>query len=513
MSSEGSTRQTARTVPLTFASQRGGLTVERRDKLLNANTILVVDDEPTIAEFIKEALLDEGYIVEVAGTGKEAFSIAKKISPDIVVLDFMLPDMNGLTILKELRKMDESVQVLMLTAYNSVPTALEAVRNGAADYILKPFDLEALKLVISKTSEKIALRNQIRFLREENAKRYADTEFILCTSPAMKKVYEMAAQVAQTNDTTVLILGESGAGKEHIAKYIHLSSARKQKPFVELNCAAIPDNLLESELFGYEPGAFTDARSKKIGLFEYADGGTLFLDEIGDMPLPTQAKILKVMETKTFRRVGGLRDIKADVRIVAATNKDLAAAIEKNEFREDLYYRLQVVPIELPPLRNRPEDIVQLTDFFLNIFSQTMRKRLEISDDAVGALLAYSWKGNVRELKNVIERAVIIAPNSSVIRPEHLAIKLPSPESASSAKPEETLAAPVPTTEKPAQKIPENFSLTEFLNNIERKYIRTALDETDGNQLRAAKLLGIERHVLRYQMKKLGIEAKGETQD
>ncbi|MFN3386254.1 MAG: sigma-54-dependent transcriptional regulator [Candidatus Thermochlorobacter sp.] len=469
-------------------------------------SILVVDDEQTITEFIKEALSEEGYLVETASSGREALSITKKFSPDIVILDFMMPDMNGLQVLSELKKLDETIQVLMLTAYNSVPTALQAIRQGAADYILKPFDLDALKISVDKLVEKITLKNQLRYLQENVAKRLAGSDFVLCPSPQMSKVYELAMQVAQTNDTTVLIQGESGTGKEHVAKFIHLQSARKSKPFVELNCAAIPDNLLESELFGYEPGAFTDARSKKIGLLEYADGGTLFLDEIGDMPLSTQAKVLRVIETKSFRRVGGLKEIKVDVRIVAATNKDLALAIEKGEFREDLYYRLQVLPIVLPPLRERPEDIVQLANFFLNTFSQSMQKRLEFSDEAQHTLLQYTWKGNVRELKNVIERAVIIAPNNAVIRPEHLSI--PDRYTTASEPEASSRLTETSNTELQSRKIPENFSLKEYLEQIERDHILAALAQTDGNQLRAAKLLGIERHVLRYQMKRLGIEAR-----
>ncbi|MCS7012415.1 MAG: sigma-54 dependent transcriptional regulator [Chloroherpetonaceae bacterium] len=472
-------------------------------------TVLVVDDEHTILAFIKEALSEEGYTVETASNGREALSIAKKFAPDIAILDFMMPDMNGLQLLTELRKLDESMQVLMLTAYNSVPTAVQALRLGAADYLLKPFELDVLKLAVAKLAEKISLRNQIRFLRESAAKRIADSEFILCPSPQMTRVYELAAQVAQTNDTTVLILGESGTGKEHVAKFVHLNSARKQKPFVEINCAAIPDNLLESELFGYEPGAFTDARSKKIGLFEYADGGTIFLDEIGDMPLATQAKILKVMDSKSFRRIGGLRDIKTDVRIIAATNKDLALAIEKGEFREDLYYRLQVMPITLPPLRERPDDILQLADFFLNTFSHAMRKRLEFSDEAIQAMLSYQWKGNVRELKNAVERAVIVAPSGACIQPEHLALKVEMPTKPV-ANATHTSGAANAHKEKEPIKIPEHFSLKDYLEQIEREHILAALAQTEGNQLRAAKLLGIERHVLRYQMKRLGIEAKSD---
>lgn len=470
-------------------------------------TILVVDDEPLITEFIEDSLSSEGYYIQTALDGASALEIARKSFPDIVLLDYHLPDMNGIDVLKKLREYDDGVQVLMLTGYNDVRIAFEAMRNGAADYILKPFEIDALKLTIAKIAEKISLRNQIRILSKDTQRRYAESEYILCTSPKMTTVYELASQVAQTNDTTVLILGESGVGKEHVAKFIHHSSSRKSKPFVDINCASIPENLLEAELFGYEPGAFTDARSKKIGLFEYADGGTLFLDEIGDMPLATQAKVLKLIETKTFRRLGGLRDMKSDVRIIAATNRDLARLIDEGKFREDLYYRLQVVPIEIAPLRERPEDILQLADFFLKHFCQTMRKRLEFSDESLKAMLAYSWKGNVRELKNVIERAVIITPNSEKIMPHHLA--LDSRRKVSDA------ATPKPSTTPTAQEesskeslsITLPVSLKEHLENIERKYILHALQQTHGNQLRAAKLLGIERHVLRYQMKKLGISA------
>jgi two-component system, NtrC family, response regulator AtoC len=477
------------------------------------NTILIVDDERSITSFIKDSLSLEGYTVDVALMGHEAIKIAEKTFPDIVVLDYMLPDMNGIEVLKRLRAIDESVQILMLTGYNSVPTALEAIRLGAAEYILKPFNVETLKLSIAKIAEKISLKNQIRFLREETLKRYGDSDFLLCSSPEMRKVYQLASQVALATDTTVLILGESGAGKEHIAKFIHHHSSRRQKPFVEMNCAAIPENLLESELFGYEPGAFTDARSKKIGLFEYADGGTLFLDEIGDMPLSTQAKVLKLIETKSFRRLGGLRDLKSNVRIVAATNKNLLEAIEARAFREDLYYRLQVVPIQLCPLRERTEDILQLAHFFLQIFSKSMQKKLEFSDEAVKAMLHYSWKGNVRELKNVVERATIVTPTNSTIKPEHLALNpalnpiskialcdlgvLPREESQNNLMPSHK-----------AFTFPKDFSLKCSLDEFERKYILDALAQTDGNQLQASKLLGIERHVLRYQMKKLGIDLK-----
>jgi two-component system response regulator AtoC len=479
-------------------------------------SILVVDDEHSVAEFIKEVLTEEGYLVEMAHNGRDALSIVKKFSPDIVILDFMMPDMNGLQVLAELKAFDESIQVLMLTAYNSVPTAIEAIRQGAADYILKPFDLEAFKLAVAKLVEKIALKHQVRYLQETFAKRAIKSEFVLCPSPQMSKVYELASQVAQTNNTTVLILGESGVGKEHVAQFIHLQSVRKSKPFVELNCAAIPDNLLESELFGHEPGAFTDARSKKIGLLEYADGGTLFLDEIADMPLTMQAKVLKVMETKSFRRIGGLKELKTDVRIVAATNRDLALAIEKGQFREDLYYRLQVLPIVIPPLRERPEDITHLASFFLNIFSQAMRKRLTLSDSALKALLSYKWRGNVRELKNVIERAVIIASSDAVIQPEHLGLPADVPALAASAKPlapELPVVADTHNSSTPAIKFPDNFSLKAYLESIEREHILAALAQAHGNQLRAAKLLGIERHVLRYQMKRLGIEAKSDVQN
>jgi two-component system response regulator AtoC len=479
-------------------------------------SILVVDDEHSVAEFIKEVLTEEGYLVEMAHNGRGALSIVKKFSPDIVILDFMMPDMNGLQVLAELKAFDESIQVLMLTAYNSVPTAIEAIRQGAADYILKPFDLEAFKLSVAKLVEKIALKHQVRYLQETFAKRAIKSEFVLCPSPQMSKVYELASQVAQTNNTTVLILGESGVGKEHVAQFIHLQSVRKSKPFVELNCAAIPDNLLESELFGHEPGAFTDARSKKIGLLEYADGGTLFLDEIGDMPLTMQAKVLKVMETKSFRRVGGLKEIKTDVRIIAATNKDLALAIEKGQFREDLYYRLQVMPIVIPPLRERAEDITHLASFFLNLFSQTMRKRLTFSDSALKALLSYKWKGNVRELKNVVERAAIITPSDGIIQPEHLGLAVDVETPTVSAPPFAHALSPVNEAHAdavPAVKFPDNFSLKAYLERIEREHILAALAQTRGNQLRAAKLLGIERHVLRYQMKRLGIEAKSDVQN
>lgn len=477
------------------------------------NTILVVDDEQTVTDYIKEALTDEGYNVEVAHTGAKGLDLVKKVSPDVLILDYMLPDMTGLDVLKRLKQIDESCQVIMLTGYNSVPTAIEAVRSGAADYILKPFDLDAFLLTVQKTCEKASLTQQLKFLREESSKKLAGNDFVICPSIQMAKVYELVYQVSKTNDTTVLILGESGSGKEHIAKIIHQNSSRCKKPFVEMNCAAIPESLLESELFGYEPGAFTDARSKKLGLFEYADGGTIFLDEIGDMPLATQAKILKVMENKEFRRVGGLRDIKSDVRVVAATNKDLPLEIERGKFREDLYYRLQVVPIFIPPLRERKEDILPLANFFLEEIGRSMRKHLELSSEAARELLSYSWKGNVRELKNVIERAVIVTPNGSKILPEHLGFKPMSvfeldkkQDEFIQSNPAAKEPSPVKLSDSDSQQVPDGFSLKDHLEQIERQYLIDALEQTEGNQLRAAKILGIERHVLRYQMKKYGIE-------
>ncbi len=480
------------------------------------NSLLVIDDEPVITDYITEVLEEEGYNVEAAYSGNEGLEKFRKVSPDVIILDFMLPDMNGIEVLKQLKQIDESIQVIMLTAFNSIPTAMEAVKLGAADYILKPFELEPFKITVAKTIEKANLTNELRFLRQESEKKLSGKEFIICPSIQMSKIYDLTFQVSQTNDTTVLILGESGVGKEHIAKIIHQSSERSSKPFVEMNCAAIPENLLESELFGHEPGAFTDARSKKLGLFEYADGGTIFLDEIGDMPLATQAKILKVLESKEFRRVGGLRDIKSDVRVIAATNKDLPTEIEKGKFREDLYYRLQVVPIEIPPLRERKEDILHLANFFLGLSCKAMRKRMELSGEAASTLLSYHWKGNVRELKNVIERAVIVAPNGQEIKSEHLAFK-PMSVNELSEKAEDLLEEKPVKDEfldkygfiEKSKRISKGFKLREHLEQLESQFIMQALNETNGNQLKASKLLGIERHVLRYQMKKYGISDSG----
>jgi two-component system response regulator AtoC len=471
------------------------------------NTVLVIDDEETITEFIGDSLLGEGYLVEVANNGKDGIDLAKKLSPDIIILDFMLPDMDGISVLKNLKAFDENVQVIMLTGYNSAKTAIEAIRLGAVDYITKPFDMEELKLTLAKSVEQSKLRNQVKYLKENTSRKFTGSGIVLCVSEPMQAVYKLATQVAATNDTTVLIYGESGVGKEHVAQFIHLNSARQAKEFVELNCAAIPDNLLESELFGYEPGAFTDARSKKLGLFEFADNGTIFLDEIGDMPLQTQAKVLKVLETKSFRRVGGLRDIKSDVRIVTATNKNLADEVRKGTFRQDLYYRLNVVALPVPPLRERHADIRQMAAYFVEIYAKNFRKKTDLSPDAMRVLLAAPWNGNVRELKNVIERAMIVVPNGTSIQPEHLNMYISSaaapPPVTSVAEPQSKNAFIIDTNLDDPSK---NFSLKGVVEQVERAFIERALSQSNGNQQRAAKILGIERHVLRYHLKKYGIQ-------
>jgi DNA-binding NtrC family response regulator len=450
--------------------------------------ILVVDDEYLIRWSLQQDLAKEGYEVQVAESGEEALRMVRESPPDLVLLDIQLPGIDGVRTLEGIKKLDPEIVVIMITAYAMVDTAVAAMKLGAHDYINKPYNLEGVKLSIQKGMETNRLKGEIRRLREEQHGRYGAST-IIAESPAMKKVLDVVARVAASDATTVLILGESGTGKDLIAKAIHYSGARADNPFMAVNCASLPEHLLESELFGHERGAYTDAKGTKKGLFELAGEGSLFLDEIGEMRPDLQAKLLRVIEEKSFRRVGGVKDITVDVRILAASNKDLDAERAAGRFRDDLYYRLNVVPITLTPLRERREDILPLALHYIQLFNSEFGKNVSgLSPAAEKAFLDYTWPGNVRELKNILERALLLEAGETVD-----AADLPA----------EVLGSPVPAAGSPAgfELPPGGISM----EKMEEELVRRALDRTGGNQTKAAALLDISRDSLRYRMKKMGL--------
>ncbi len=458
-------------------------------------TVLVVDDEHLIRWSLEKQLRREGYGVLLAETGAEALQKAQADPPDLVLLDVRLPDADGLEILESLRAANPEAPVIMITAHGGVESAVRAMKLGAHDYINKPFDMEELKLTVRKALETKTLRRDVARFQTE-VSHGARRDDIVGVSRVVGDLKELIRRIAESDATTVLLEGESGTGKDLVARVIHFESARAGAPFLAVNCVALPEHLLESELFGHEKGAFTDAKALKRGLFEQADGGTVYLDEIGDMKPGLQAKLLRLIEEKTFRRVGGMRDLQVDVRIIAATNRDLAAAIEAGDFRKDLYYRLKVFPIHLSPLREHPEDILPLARCFIARFNREMRREvLDIHPEAQACFRSYPWPGNVRELRNVLERAMILATGDE-LKVEHL----PAEISGGAIK------SPAPAPHAPAVTLPpEGLSLEE----VERDLVRMALEATEGNQVRAARLLGISRDALRNRMKKFGLGEVG----
>jgi DNA-binding NtrC family response regulator len=453
--------------------------------------ILVVDDERLIRWSLEQQLQRDGYDVRSVETGAEALRQIQADPPDLVLLDVRLPDTDGVDLLEKLRAADPECLVIMMTAHGGVASAVRAMKLGAQDYVSKPFELEELKLAIRKALETQSLRRDVERFQEEAAHGSA-LDDLIGVSRAITDLKAMILRIAQSDATTVLLQGESGTGKDLVARVIHFVSQRGRAPFLAVNCVALPEQLLESELLGHERGAFTDAKAQKKGLFEQADGGTVYLDEIGDMRLDLQGKLLRLIEEKMFRRVGGVRDIRADVRIIAATNRDLATALETGQFRKDLYYRLKVFPVWLSPLRERPDDILPLARHFIHRFSREMRRQpIELSPDMQARLIHYHWPGNVRELRNILERAMILAAGD-VLTVEHLPSELMEP--AVRQTDDATVAAPVSL---PAEGL--------RLEEVERDLVRQALESTGGNQVRAAKLLGISRDALRNRMKKFGL--------
>jgi two-component system response regulator AtoC len=453
--------------------------------------LLVVDDERLIRWSLEQTLAKGGYEVSSVATGEAAVAVVREDPPDLILLDLKLPDTDGLEVLRRVRELGPHVQVLIMTAYADVGTAVQAMKLGAYDYIPKPIDFESLAVTLRNALETSQLRWKVRLLREMHLRPFRFDQ-IVGTSSAIHEVVALARKVAQSEASTVLIQGESGTGKDLLAKAIHYESARGEELFMEIACTAMQETLLESELFGHERGAFTDAKSQKRGLFELAHGGTVFLDEIGDMSGGLQAKLLRVLEERRFRRVGGTKDVTVDIRVMAATNRDLRQIVETGTFRKDLYYRLQVVTITIPPLRERREDIPLLARHFLEHFSREFKRRLpRLSPAAERLLVQHDWPGNVRELRNVIERAMILEDTAELL-PAHL-----SPEIAG-------LAAPPPA---PAAR----FRLPDTgvnLDEVEREFVRQALELTGGNQTRSARLLGLTRDELRYRVKKFGLGPK-----
>jgi two-component system NtrC family response regulator len=449
--------------------------------------ILVIDDDESLRRVLEYNLAQEGYAVLTAGSGEQGLELLKKERADLVVTDVRMPGMDGLQVLEGVRKVDPNIQVIILTAFGTIEMAVEAMKAGAFHYISKPFNRDELKLTIKKALQLKELERENVALRQELTER-TGLDSIIAESPQMSQVLELVVRVAPT-ETTVLILGESGTGKELIARAIHGRSPRARGPFIAVNCAAIPENLLESELFGHVKGAFTGAIRDRVGKFEAAEGGTVFLDEIGEMRPDLQVKILRVLEERTLERVGDNKLIRVDVRVLAATNKDLAKAIQTGEFREDLYYRLNVVPLPIPPLRERRQDIRPLAQHFLKRLGAS--PRLTIAPEAFRALETYEWPGNVRELENALERAMIFH-RGDVITPADL------PEAIRAPKARETAAI--------SMNLPE-AGLS--LEGVERELILRALEKHDWNQSRAARYLGITRHTLLYRIEKHNIARPG----
>ncbi len=449
-------------------------------------SILIVDDDDTMRSTLSDVLGRKGYEVYAVGCGNETLPVIKKQVVDLILLDMRLPDWDGLELLNKIKELDTDILVIIMTAYSDIQTAVTAMKSGAYHYIHKPFDLEELLLLIEKGLETKKLINEVRRLHRQQDQYLQKTQLYGNTSQ-MQYVRELIGMICMTNKTSVLIQGESGTGKELAANAIHYNSKRAHKPLMKINCSAIPDTLLESELFGYEKGAFTDAKHTKKGLFELADGGTVFLDEIGDMKPFLQSKILRVLENQSFMRVGGEREIKVDVRIIAATNKNLELLVKEGQFRRDLYYRLKVMVVEMPPLRDRREDILLLTNLFIQEMNREYGKNIQgITEEAQKLLLRYSWPGNVRELKNVIERAMILS-DQPMITPKQLPLELRNQGAPS-------LSIPPINPFEISEVIP--------LEEMEKIYLMNVLKKLGGNKSKASKILGISRATLRAKIQK-----------
>lgn len=473
--------------------------------------ILVADDEESMRWVLSKALRKKGYAVDLAVDGTQALQLVLKQPYDLVIVDIKMPGMNGLDFLEKARQARSDLLVVVMTAEASMKNAVEAMKRGAYDYITKPFDLEVVEAIIEKVSRTREVTNQVLLLKQELKERYQVEKSIVGNSPAMQEVYKTIGKVA-VSDVTVLIQGESGTGKELVARAIHFNSARLGKPFVAINCAAIPKDLLESELFGSERGAFTGATERKSGKFEQANQGTIFLDEIGDMPLELQAKILRVLQEQEITRIGGSQSIAVDVRVVAASNQELLEKVRKRQFREDLFYRLNVVPVHLVPLRERREDIRPLVDYFLaRATTELVTQPKQCSGEALELLCSHAWPGNVRELENTIKRAVILS-SGPLLTPADFAGLSEHRDAAPGASHEQSLESLVELKLRSSmhgiEKLEKGDIYDRVLEQVERPLIRLTLEKTRGNQVRAADILGINRNTLRKKITMLGIQLK-----
>ncbi|RII25677.1 MAG: two-component system response regulator [Geobacter sp.] len=475
------------------------------------NRILVADDEESMRWVLSKALKRKGFNVDLANDGRQALAMIQENSYDLAILDIKMPGISGLDLLDRVRELKSDLLVVIMTAEASMKNAVEAMKRGAYDYITKPFDLDVIDAIIEKVERAREIAGQVTLLKHELKDRYQVEKNIIGNSPAMREVYKTIGKVA-ASDVTILIQGESGTGKELVARAIHYNSGRLGKPFVAINCAAIPRDLLESELFGSEKGAYTGASERKQGKFEQAHQGTIFLDEIGDMPLDLQAKILRVLQEQEVTRIGGTQNISVDVRIVAATNQGLMEKVRSKEFREDLYYRLNVVPINLVPLRERREDIPDLVRYFLERTSTEMDvSSKRISDDGMASLASHSWPGNVRELENAIKRAVILS-NDPMLTAADFEGLLPAGGTSVAVTQETSLEALVDMKLRACltgiEKLDKGNIHTMVLEQVERPLLRYILEKTRWNQVKAADILGINRNTLRKKIHELGIELK-----
>jgi two-component system, NtrC family, response regulator AtoC len=450
-------------------------------------TVLVVDDESLIRWSLKNRLSTEGYHIVEADTAQSAIERHAE-GVDLVLLDYKLPDGDGLGVLKTIKEADADTLVIMLTAFSTVDTAVEAMKHGAYHYANKPFNLDEIALLVEKALETTRLRREVKALRATQAQPYS-VDRIVGQSRAIRDVKALLQKIAASPASTVLLTGESGTGKDLAAKVLHYQSVRASKPFMNITCSALAETILESELFGHERGAFTDARQQKRGLFESADGGTVFLDEIGEMTPALQAKLLRFLEEKTFKRVGGVGDIRVDVRVIAATNRNLEEEVKKGRFREDLYYRLNVLPMVLPPLRAREDDIPPLVHYFIDGFNREFRKKVRgVSADAMRRLQTYGWPGNIRELRNAVERAMLLVEGTELTADQFPVVSAPARLSEG--------------VELPATGID--------LEQLERSLVVQALERSGWNQSKAATLLGVNRDQIRYRIEKFKLERPAE---
>lgn len=453
-------------------------------------TILLVDDEVFFTKQLAKNLSDSGYDVFTAFNGQEGLDIAREQSPRMAIVDLKLPDMSGLDVIKSLNELDQPPITIMITAHGYIEAAVSAMRLGAYDFVEKPFPVDKIKIILHNALNSANLRKTVAVATKHEKQKHG-IGALIGTSPLIQNLTELLEKLAAGDPRMVLITGETGTGKGLAAKVLHYAGRRAEKPFLEMNCAAIPENLLESELFGYEAGSFTDAKKSKSGIFEDADGGTILLDEIGDMSLNLQAKLVKVVEERKFRRLGGKKDIKVDLLIIAATNKDLREEVKNNNFRQDLYHRLNVISFEMPCLRERKEDIPLLTDHFIQFFNNDINKGIKtVPEEIRRAFMAYNWPGNVRELRSTIERAMILSEGDA-LNPRYISLDMDD--------------AGVSLEEQDGKMKLEVELDDSSLEDIEQKIIRKTLEQNNWNQTRAAGALKMNRQNLRYRMKKMGL--------